>query len=83
MMAHHGPSVTLLQALVVVAFVAVHLFAGHLRCLYGVPRSRWLSVGGQRAAGAFWLHMGSFAVWDWPRRSGMRPSVFLLMLQAG
>lgn len=122
MMAPHGPLVTLLQALVVVAFVSVHLFAGQLRFLYGVPRSRWLSVAGgvsvayvfmhvfpelesaerqitgsgllpaiehhayllalaglvvfygversvsapraRRSAGAFWLHMGSFAAYN-------------------
>lgn len=47
----------LLQLLLVIGLLLVHLFAGKLRSLDGVPRSRWLSFGGGIAVTYVFLHI--------------------------
>lgn len=46
-----------MQALVVLIFVMVHLFAGRLRFLDEVPRSRWLSMAGGISVAYVFLHI--------------------------
>ncbi len=46
-----------IQALAVVSFILVHLFAGKLRFLDGIPRSRWLSFAGGIAVAYVFLHV--------------------------
>lgn len=45
------------QALVVAVFVMVHLFAGRLRFLNEIPRSRWLSMAGGISVAYVFLHI--------------------------
>lgn len=47
----------LYQVLVVVLFVAVHLFGGELRFLGGIPRSRWLSIAGGISVAYVFVHV--------------------------
>jgi zinc transporter ZupT len=47
----------LLQLLLVTALLLVHLFAGKMRFLDGIPRSRWLSFGGGIAVTYVFLHI--------------------------
>jgi len=51
------PATILAQALIVAIFVAVHLFAGRLRFLDGIPRSRWLSFAGGVSVAYVFLHI--------------------------
>lgn len=41
----------------VAGFILVHLFAGKLRFLEGIPRSRWLSVAGGASVAYVFLHL--------------------------
>ena len=45
------------QLFVVALFIAVHLGAGRLRFLDGIPRSRWLSLCGGMAVAYVFLHL--------------------------
>ncbi len=47
----------LLQLLVVAVLVAAHVFAGRLRFLDGIPRSRWLSAAGGTGVAYVFLHV--------------------------
>lgn len=47
----------LLQLLLVGALVLLHLFAGQLRFLHVVPRSRWLSTAGGASVAYVFLHL--------------------------
>ncbi len=47
----------LLEGLAVALFVVSHLFAGRLRFLDGVPRSRWLSLAGGISVAYVFLHV--------------------------
>lgn len=46
-----------IQLLIITGFVLVHLFAGKLRFLEGVPRSRWLSMAGGISVAYVFLHV--------------------------
>ena len=46
-----------MQTLAVASFVLVHLFAGRLRFLEGVPRSRWLSFAGGISVAYVFVHV--------------------------
>ncbi|CAN5165769.1 hypothetical protein BH23GEM4_BH23GEM4_23570 [soil metagenome] len=46
-----------IQALMVAGFVLVHLFAGKLRFLDTIPRSRWLSMAGGISVAYVFLHI--------------------------
>lgn len=50
-------SPTLLQLLLVGGLVLLHLFAGRLRFLHVVPRSRWLSTAGGASVAYVFLHL--------------------------
>lgn len=47
----------LLQAVFVVGFILVHLFAGKLRFLDGLPRSRWLSLAAGISVAYVFMHI--------------------------
>lgn len=47
----------LLQLLVVVIFCCVHVFAGKLRFLDAIPRSRWLSFAGGISVAYIFIHV--------------------------
>lgn len=47
----------IVQGIAVASFVAVHIFAGQLRFLDGVPRSRWLSLAGGISVAYVFLHV--------------------------
>ncbi len=47
----------LLQLLIVAALALVHLFAGRLRFLGGLPRSRWLSAAGGTSVAYVFIHV--------------------------
>lgn len=47
----------LVQAVVVMGFILVHLFAGKLRFLDGIPRSRWLSMAGGISVAYVFMHV--------------------------
>ena len=47
----------LARVVALVAFAAVHLFAGGLRFLEGVPRSRWLSAAGGISVAYVFVHV--------------------------
>ncbi len=47
----------LIQAVIVMVFVLVHLFAGKLRFLDGIPRSRWLSMAGGISVAYVFMHV--------------------------
>jgi hypothetical protein len=47
----------LIQILVVAALALVHLFAGKLRFLGGIPRSRWLSMAGGVSVAYVFIHV--------------------------
>jgi zinc transporter ZupT len=49
--------VVAVQGLVVGVFVLVHLFADRLRFLDGIPRSRWLSLGGGISVAYVFVHL--------------------------
>lgn len=46
-----------IEAAIVAVFVAVHVFAGRLRFLHVVPRSRWLSAAGGVAVAYVFIHV--------------------------
>lgn len=50
-------TVPLLPLLIAMALAGVHLGAGSLRALHGVPRSRWLSGAGGAAVAYVFLHL--------------------------
>lgn len=47
----------LLQAVFVAGFILVHLFAGKLRFLDGIPRSRWLSLAAGISVAYVFIHI--------------------------
>ncbi|WP_339748148.1 hypothetical protein [uncultured Rubinisphaera sp.] len=47
----------LLQAVIVMGFILVHLFAGKMRYLDGIPRSRWLSMAGGTSVAYVFMHV--------------------------
>jgi hypothetical protein len=46
-----------LQALIIAGFVLVHVFAGKLRFLSGIPRSVWLSLAGGLSVAYVFMHV--------------------------
>ena len=51
------PLETIYTLLAACGFAAVHLFAGKLRFLDGIPRSRWLSAAGGASVAYVFLHL--------------------------
>jgi zinc transporter ZupT len=47
----------IVEAFIVTGFVLVHLFAGKLRFLEGIPRSRWLSLAGGISVAYVFVHV--------------------------
>ncbi len=47
----------LIQALLIAGFITVHLIAGKLRFLEGIPRSRWLSMAGGVSVAYVFIHI--------------------------
>jgi zinc transporter ZupT len=47
----------LVQALLVAGLVLIHIFAGYLRFLQGIPRSRWLSMAGGVSVAYVFIHI--------------------------
>lgn len=77
---------SMLQALLVVGFISVHLFAGNLRFLDCIPRSRWLSWAGGTSVAYVFLHVfpelqevqGSFG--EWPILSAIEHHAYVVAL---
>lgn len=51
------PGVLIVSALAALALAVLHLFAGKMRFLDGVPRSRWLSLAGGVSVGYVFVHL--------------------------
>jgi hypothetical protein len=47
----------LIQTLLIAGFIIVHLIAGRLRFLEGIPRSRWLSMAGGVSVAYLFIHV--------------------------
>ncbi|MFZ0389509.1 MAG: hypothetical protein WAN36_03545 [Calditrichia bacterium] len=46
-----------IQIIVILVFVLIHIFAGKLRFLHGIPRSRWLSTAGGISVAYVFIHV--------------------------